>query len=361
MLKLDGAARGGDGGHEQRRQVVDAHRDTPGRGGTAAASKQRQTSTTRGAASRASGDAELGQDAERADCRTDRRELTAHASQPTPEALAAHAVAHVLAGGGAGAQPTVVGISQLLANQQARGVTSLGGLRECHPRAHEQRLDRADRDSQRDRKVGVGHPGQLPHEQGRTLLLRQATDVLDQAPQRLTEIDLGQRIVNRGPHELEELRRRRRRPAKLVDAAIVSHPEQPGPKRELLVGGPQPGIGANEDILEGVLGVLAAREHLAGIREQTLVIALVDRPECLVVPGPEQRHQLLIGAEAQEGHSHRDPPRGHRGRSLEGCCSRSLECGCFHLNPLGNPNESLSTKFLFSAQDNDTVTCLISV
>jgi len=116
--------------------------------------------------------------------------------------------------------------------------------------------------------------------------------------------------------ELEQLRRGRRRPAELVDATVVGDSEEPGSKRQLLVGGPQTRIRANEHVLEGVLGILATRQHLPRIGEQALVVALVDGPEGLVVAGAEESYELIVGAEPQQRHAHDDPRLGQGGRRL---------------------------------------------
>ena len=99
---------------------------------------------------------------------------------------------------------------------------------------------------------------------------------------------------------LEHLRRGGQRPPELVYAAVVGHAVQPGSQRQIAVAGPKAGVGADEHLLEGVLGVLAARQHLPRVGEQPLVVAVVDRAERLVVAGPEQRHELLIRAQAQK-------------------------------------------------------------
>jgi hypothetical protein len=42
------------------------------------------------------------------------------------------------------------------------------------------------------------------------------------------------------------------------------------------------------------------RKHLPRVGEQPLSVAVVDYAEGLVVAGPEQRDELLVGAEAKE-------------------------------------------------------------
>jgi hypothetical protein len=142
--------------------------------------------------------------------------------------------------------------------------------------------------------------------------------------------------VHRRAHQLHHLGRRRRRPAQLVDAAVVRHPEQPRPQRELAVAGPQPGVGTHEHVLEGVLGILAQRQHLPGVGEQALVVALVDDAKRVVVTGSEEGYQLLVGAKSQQ----RDP---NRNPAAAECCRR-MNCGRFHSNPSVTLNERSAGK-----------------
>lgn len=183
-LNLDRAPGRGHRRHQQGRQMTDPNSGSARRGGRAAAAEEGQAATACRAPAGAAGEAEhLGDEAERAERRRDRGQLAGDPAQLAAEALAADTVAHVPARGGARAQATIVALHKLLADQLAGGVPRVGGLRQGDPGAYEQRLDGSDRDSQRDREIGIGHPGQLPHEQSRTLLLRQAADVLDQPPE----------------------------------------------------------------------------------------------------------------------------------------------------------------------------------
>jgi hypothetical protein len=216
----------------------------------------------------------------------------------------------VVAGVCAGADAAIVRFDQLFADHRARGLACIGGLRERDPRPDQQRFDRADRGPERARDLGVRHAGQLPHQQRRALLIGQPANVLYQSPQRLAEVELDQRIVHRGAAQLENLRRRRSRLTQLIDAAVVGDPEQPGSQGETSVGCPESRVGAYENVLERVFGILATGQHLPGIGEQTPVVAIVDRPERLLVPGPEQRHELVVGTEAQQRGSDRGPGLG---------------------------------------------------
>ncbi len=139
----------------------------------------------------------------------------------------------------------------------------------------------------------------------------------------LALLGLHDRVVRRRADLVQHLRRRRDGAAELIDAAVVCDPIQPGPQRELTAIGPQSRVRAHEDVLQRILGVLlAAGQHLPGVGEQARAIAVVDDPEGIVVSRPEQRQELLVGAQPQQRCTDRDPS------SCESC--RCLEGGGFH-------------------------------
>ena len=280
------------------------------------------------------------------------------------ELLTAVAVAHVAPGGGVRAQPAIVGDDQLLADLRARGVARLERLGEAEPGPHEQRLDGRDGDPERRRQVGVGHPAELAHEQRRALLIGQPAHVRDQAPERLALVGLGDRVVDRRAQQLDHLGRRRRGPAQLVDAPVVRHPVEPGAQSQLAV------VGAQARSRRGrrCPGARPRRpggagQHLARVGEQPLAVAVVDHPERLVVAGPEQRHELLVGAQPKERRPDRRPGPSY--------CCRCWECGRFHVIPVltltGEPEEGFANRSIAApgaaapCQDSDTITCLTSV
>ncbi len=217
-----------------------------------------------------------------------------------------------------------MGRGDLVADQGAVGVTRLRGLYQSHARAYEKRLEGGDSDAKCRGELGVGHPGELSHQQRRALLIGQAADIGDQAAERFALLGLCDRVVDRRADERDELRRRRTRSAQLVDAAVVGDSEQPRPQRQVRSVGAEAGVRPHEHVLESIFGVLPAGQHLPRVRHQALVIALVNRGEGFVVAGPEQCDQLLVGPEAQE----RDPD----GDPMPTESRRRLESGRFHWN-----------------------------
>ena len=159
-------------------------------------------------------------------------------------------------------------------------------------------------------ELDIGHPAQLAHQERRALLLGQPANIGDQPPQRFALIGLRDGILAGCADHAENLGGRHQRTAELVDAAVVGDAIQPGSQRDLAVVRPQARIGPHEHVLEGVLGILAAREHLARIGEQPLPVAIVDGPERVVVPRAEERNELLVRAQPKQRRTNRRPAAG---------------------------------------------------
>jgi hypothetical protein len=225
-------------------------------------------------------------------------------------------------GATAGAHAAAEGQAQVVADVHAGRVACLARLDEPHPGPHEQRLDGRDRDLERRRELVVGEPVDLAHQQRRALLGGEALDVVDQAPQVVAALGDLERVVERPARGGENVGRGDLRPAHLVHAAVVGDPVEPGAQRDRPAVRAQAAVGADEDVLEGVLRVLPrAGEHLARVGEEPLAVAVVDRPEGLVAPGPEQSDELVVAAEPQESRREgdsREPGRGVDGRRFHG-------------------------------------------
>ena len=89
----------------------------------------------------------------------------------------------------------------------------------------------------------------------------------------------------------------------MVDAAVVGHPVQPGAQVHLALVRAQRAVGADEHVLQHVLGVLprAGAQHLPHVGEQPLAIAVVDRAERVVAARAEECEQLLVRAQPEQG------------------------------------------------------------
>jgi hypothetical protein len=255
------------------------------------------TSARGGAASRPASDPQqLGDDTEWPERRPQRRQLTADAAQIPPKFPTAGAVAHVPSGPRVRPYPPIMRKHQLGADLRACRVAGFDCLNQSDPGADQQRFDRRDGDSEGVGDAGVAHPSKLAHQQRGALLIREPPDVSDQPPERLALIGLSDWVVD-GRAKLDALVRWRHRPPQLIDAAVMSHPIEPSAQRQLPVTRAEPRVRAKEHVLQGILGVLPAGQHLPGIREQASSVPIVNCTKCLVVPGSEHRDELLIGAQ----------------------------------------------------------------
>ena len=182
---------------------------------------------------------------------------------------------------------------------------------------------------QRRGELGVAHPAQLAHQQRRALLLGQAAGRRRSAGA-ATRAARPRRSGRRSapPQRARAPRGRERRGApQLVDAAVVGDPVQPRPQRQLAVARAQARRTrcTKMSCRASSASWREAGEHLARIGEQPLPVAVVDDPEGLVVPGPEQRDELLVGPQPEQ----RRPDR----RSASRQAGRCLEGRGFHVNP----------------------------
>ena len=365
-LDLNGTPGGDDRRRDQRRDMAGGRRHEAGRdraagtepgGGRDAACRGcatgRGTATATAAGRRpTAGDAELGEDAERRDDGSDRMELTADAADRMPEVPAAFAIVEVPAGGRRRADAAVVAVGDLVTDLCAGRLPRLERGGERNACADEDRFDGRHRHAQRVGELGVAHPRQLAHQQRGALLVGQAANVLDQARERLALLGGRDRVGDRaGGGTLDRRRRDRHRPADLIDAAVVGDAIQPCAEGEIAVARPQPVVRLEEHVLERVLGVLPRRrQHLAGVGEQPGPVAVVDDPEGLVVPGTEERYELIVRAESKPRRAERTP--------LPGECRRCLESGRFHVTPRTLTRGVGESSGVSTDYDSETITCL---
>ncbi len=81
----------------------------------------------------------------------------------------------------------------------------------------------------------------------------------------------------------------------------MGDPVQPRLQDQLAAVGAQAGVRTHEHFLEHVLGVrVRRREHLTHVREQPGTVAVVDDPEGILVPRPEQADELLVRAQPEK-------------------------------------------------------------
>jgi hypothetical protein len=311
VLKLYRAAGGDNGCREQGGDVTySCPKRARGRGASCSADR---ATGCRGAAAGCRAAAcpkteHLGQHPKRAQGRRECGELAADTAHVAPELAAAGAVAHVAPGSSPRANAAIVSEHQFGANLRACRIASLHRLDETDTCPHKKRFDRRYGDGERAGHLGVAHPAQLPHQQGGALLVREAPDIPNQATERLALVGVSDRVVHRRA-EIDAFGGRHGS-AQLVDAAVVRYPVKPGTQCQFAVAGAQPRVCAKEHILERVLGVLAPGEHLPRVRKQPGPVPVVNRAEGLVLAGPEQRDELLVGAQPQKRRSNSSPRWG---------------------------------------------------
>ena len=75
----------------------------------------------------------------------------------------------------------------------------------------------------------------------------------------------------------------------------MGDPVEPGAQQDRTIARAQCAVSAQEDVLEGVLGVaVGAAQHLARVGEQAAAVAVVDDAEGVVGAGAKQRHELFV-------------------------------------------------------------------
>jgi hypothetical protein len=87
---------------------------------------------------------------------------------------------------------------------------------------------------------------------------------------------------------------------KVVETAVAGDPVEPGPDRDRALVGDHRVVGRDEDLLEDVLGVLGAAEHLAAEAEQSRLVALHEGVEGVLMTPSGEGDELLVVLEAEE-------------------------------------------------------------
>ena len=81
-------------------------------------------------------------------------------------------------------------------------------------------------------------------------------------------------------------------------AAVASDGVEPRLEADRPLAGVQGSIGGHEGVLQGVLGLLVAGQHVPAEREQAAVIAVEDELECALVAGAHADHEGVVGPPA---------------------------------------------------------------
>ena len=215
------------------------------------------------------------------------REAVALLGDREPVGVAGRALAHVAAQRSP-PQHAAARHGELLADGLARqrARVALGDQR--RPRLEDERLDLRRRAPEHARDLRLARPAQLEQDERLALLVGQAREVAHQLPQVgaardvLGEaVEAGLVVLGRGGG-LAPRRQRRQ-------AAVAGDREQPRPhrvRRRLVA---QRAVRPQEGLLEHVLGVVEAAEHVAAEGQQRRVVAFVDRLERTLVALAHER------------------------------------------------------------------------
>ena len=167
--------------------------------------------------------------------------------------------------------------------------------------AHEQRLDRRDRGLHRLGDLVVGERVDLAQQERGALRLGQVLHVRHQLAELLALVDLvGGREAVLGQVHVHRVDADRLRLAEVVERAVARDPVQPRPHVDLAVVGVDRVEGGREDLLQHVLRVLAAGEHVAAEGQQARLVAGHQRLEGVVVAAPDERDQALVRLQPQQ-------------------------------------------------------------
>jgi hypothetical protein len=133
-----------------------------------------------------------------------------------------------------------------------------------------------------------------------TLVVGQLAQVLDDLAQLGANLDLQRQAVECAVLELEAVDVDLVAPgAQRGEAAVASDRVQPRAQVDVRIAPAQRAVGRGEAVLERVLGLVAAAEHVPAEGEQAEVVAVVDRLERVVVAGPHPSDQALVAHRPQ--------------------------------------------------------------
>ena len=190
---------------------------------------------------------------------------------------------------------------QVALDREAARVPRLAAFDHVQPRTVDELLARLRRDAQLAGELVVAEPVQLPPQQRVPLRRRERGDVGQQALDRVALLE--HRVRCRREHALRHVgvvgHRREARAAELVQAAVADEPVQPGGEADGRVVAAERAMGADQRLLDDVLGELAtAPEDARGVPLEPLRVALVDELERGLVAVPQARRAASLAGRA---------------------------------------------------------------
>jgi hypothetical protein len=304
--RADGAGGRRSGAAGDPTAADSAGRERAARGDGRAAAGARATQGDGATAAAAEREAEhRGLQADGGHQRKDGRERGALATDLALEVRAARAAIDVAARDTAPGDATGVG-GELLADLDAWGRTRVAGAHQRLARLEDERLDLLTSHPEHGSDLRMRLVAELEEHQRGALVVGEALQLVDQLAQVGAELDLRRHPlegadVGHQPvgGDLRALRAQGR------EAAVASDRVEPRAQIDVARPGAQRAIGRGEAVLQGVLRLLAAAEHLSAEGEQAAVVAVVDDLERCVVPGSHACDEALVP------HA-RQPPRTRR-------------------------------------------------
>jgi hypothetical protein len=201
------------------------------------------------------------------------------------------------------------GLGELDPDLVAGQLTRLARLGQRDPGPDEQALHARDRGVHRLGDLLVAHRVDFAEKERRALRLGKVADVAEQAAELLPILDPlvgGHPVhVGVGVHRVLPVRGRL---TKMIEAAVSGDPVEPGPDRDRSLVGDHCVVRRHEDLLEDVLRVLGAAEHLAAESEQPGLVALHQGVERVLMTPPRQGDELLVVLEPEERRSPGEQP-----------------------------------------------------
>jgi len=223
------------------------------------------------------------------------------AAQLLSEGAARLAGAEVAAvGGGKLGQPLRL-LAKLFPDLLAAEGPRFGGLGKGDPRPHQQRLHGGNGGLHRLGDLLVGEVVQLPQQQRGPLALGKLADVLDEmADTLLLEDPIAYRLGVGAQVDVHRVDAGGRGAAQLVEAAVAGDPVKPRPDVDRPIVGNQGVVGGDEYLLQDVLGVLLAAQHVSAEGKEPGAVPLDQDLEGPLVAGPGQGNQPLLGGKPQQ-------------------------------------------------------------
>ena len=148
--------------------------------------------------------------------------------------------------------------------------------------------------------VLVREVAQLRENERRALVVRQPAEVDEQLAQVLAALDLDGQVVGRRHRFVEVVGRLPAPRPQHREAAVAGDGVQPRPQLDRLVGVDEVAVGAEERVLDRVLGLVGRAEHVAAEGQDAAMVALVDLLEGGLRSRAHQGDEPLVRGQPQQ-------------------------------------------------------------